>query len=436
MEIFRTLDSTRLNKFHYLILTITSLIYLLTAMNVMLIGSVVKPIAGEWGLDVVTIGYLISVGFLGMFFGALIFGRLSDIIGRRKTIVIVLLIESIFTALHGLAYDLISMEILRFLAGVGLGAALPQPGIYISEYVPTKYRGRFLGLIETSWVYGALLALLFPYVMIPTYGWRYTFLIGLIPLVLIPLVLLYLPESIRFLIKKGRYEDIKTILVENGLVASGDDVEFESYKFKKYGVLDLFSKKYIKRTILLAILWAALVYTYYGVFIWLPTIFSKEFNLTIVKSLQWVLIITLFQIPGYYSATFLLDKIGRKKVLAIYLVIAGIASILLAIKIEIIWVAIWSIAISFFNLGAWAGLYTYTPELYPTDIRGVGSGFAASIGRIAGILAPSITGILYAASGLLGPYVIIALTHIVAGAAVVIIGIETMGRSLEEISEL
>ena len=79
--------------------------------------------------------------------------------------------------------------------------------------------------------------------------------------------------------------------------------------------------------------------------------------------------------------------------------------------------------------------YTYTPELYPTDIRGVGTGFAASIGRIAGILAPMITGYLYATSGLFGPYAIIAFTHIIAGAFVVAIGIETMGRTLEEISE-
>ncbi len=435
MNVVEVLDRAELNKFHYIILGITSLIYMLTAMNVMLIGSVVRPIAAEWGLDVVTIGRLISIGFLGMFFGALIFGRLSDILGRRRTIVIVLAIEAVFTALHGLAYDLTSMEVLRFLAGIGLGAALPQPGIYISEYVPAKYRGRFLGLVETAWVYGALLALLFPYVMIPTYGWRYTFLVGLLPLVLIPPVLLYLPESIRFLIKKGEYDEIKEILATNRLADKLDEIEFTMPSTKRYSVWDLFSKRYIKRTILLAVLWAALVYTYYGVFIWLPTIYSKEFSLTIVKSLEWVLIITLFQIPGYYSATFLLDKIGRKKVLGIYLVLAGIASMALALKIEIMWVSIWSIAISFFNLGAWAGLYTYTPELYPTDIRGLGTGFAASIGRIAGILAPMITGYLYATSGLFGPYAIIAFTHIIAGAIVVLIGIETMGRTLEEISE-
>ena len=437
MNIYEALDKTSLGRFHYLILGITSMIYMLTAMNVMLIGSVVKPIAVEWRLDVVSIGYMISIGFLGMFFGALIFGRLSDIIGRRKTIIIVIIIEAIFTALHGLAYDLISLEILRFLAGIGLGAALPQPGIYISEYVPVKYRGRFLGFIETSWVYGALLALLFPYVLIPNYGWRVTFLVGLMPLILIPIVIKYLPESVRYLIKRGKQKEIKEILRKNRLVDNEEEIVIEDITpMKKLGVLDLFSNKYIKRTILLMILWAALVYTYYGVFIWLPTLYSKEFELTIVKSLEWVLIITLFQIPGYYSATFLLDRIGRKKVLAIYLILAGIASMVLALKIEIIWVTIWSIAISFFNLGAWAGIYTYTPELYPTEIRGLGTGFAASIGRVAGILAPTVTGYLYVTSGLFGPYMIIAFTHIIAGLAVILIGIETMGKTLEELTEL
>jgi putative MFS transporter len=147
-----------------------------------------------------------------------------------------------------------------------------------------------------------------------------------------------------------------------------------------------------------------------------------------------VLVITLFQIPGYYSATLLLDKIGRKRVLGLYLIIGGISSMLLALRIEVLWVTIWSIAISFFNLGAWAGLYTYTPELYPTEIRGVGSGFSASIGRIAGILAPTITGYLYALSGLFGPYLIIALAHLFAGIVVILVGIETMGKTLEELS--
>lgn len=437
MNVYRILNDAELNKFHYMILIVSSIIYMLTALDVMLIGAVVKPIAVEWKLGIVSISYLVSIGFLGMFVGAIVFGRLSDVIGRRKTIIVVVIVEGIFTALHGLAYEYYSMAILRFLAGIGLGAALPQPGVYISEYVPVKYRGRFLGIVEASWVYGALLSLLFPYIIIPSYGWRAAFLVGLLPLIVVPLVIKYLPESVRYMIKHGMTSEIKSVMVTNGLAGEDVVLEYEDEgKRRKYKVKDLFSKNYVSRTILLTILWMSLVYTYYAVFIWLPTIYSTQFNMTIVKSLFWTIIITLFQIPGYYSATFLLDRIGRKKVLAIYLMTAGIASFLLGLYIDKAWVFIWSAAISFFNLGGWAGLYAYTPELYPTEIRGSGSGFVASMGRIAGIIAPTLTAYLYALSGLIGPYVIVSLVHIVAGLSVIFLGIETMGKTLEELTEI
>jgi len=407
-----------------------------TALNVMLIGAVIKPIITEWNLDIVLAGYLISIGFLGMVFGAVIFGRVSDIIGRRKTIIIVLIIEALFTALHGLAYNVYSLSLLRFLAGIGLGAVLPQPGIYMSEYVPARYRGRFLGIIETSWVYGALLSLIFPYIIIPSYGWRVSFIVGLIPLALIPIVLAYLPESIRYLIKRNRLDEAREIVFANGLANRNVKITFKSEDMAiKYRVKDLFSRKYIKRTILLVILWMSLAYTYYAVFIWLPTLYSKVFGMSIVKSLFWTILITLFQIPGYYSATFLLDKVGRKKVLAVYLILAGVASLFLGLIIQETWFFIWCSAISFFNLGGWAALYTYTPELYPTEVRGVGSGFAASMGRVAMTLAPTFTAYLYISTGLFGPYSVVAIIHILAGVAVLLLGIETMGRSLEELSE-
>ncbi len=215
-DIYQVLNESKLTKFHYMILLVGCLIYCLTALDVMLIGSVVPVIAREWRLDLVTIGYLISSGFIGMFIGALLFGRLADVIGRRNTILIVIVVEALFTALCGLAYDVTSMIVLRLLAGIGLGGALPQPGIYVSEYVPTRYRGTFLGLIETSWVYGALLSLIFPIILLPSYGWRITFLVGLIPLIVIPLAIAYLPESIRYLVKQGRIDQINNIFEKYG----------------------------------------------------------------------------------------------------------------------------------------------------------------------------------------------------------------------------
>ncbi|MGB9758767.1 MAG: MFS transporter [Thermoproteota archaeon] len=438
MSVYEILDKAPLKNFHYKILLLTSLAYGLTGMDVMLIAALVTPIAKEWNLDVVTVGYLLSVGYLGMFIGALFFGRLADVIGRKKVLIMVLLWEAIFTALCGLSSDLTMLYILRFLAGIGLGGALPQPGVYVSEYIPVKHRGLFLGLVETSWVYGALLSLFIPYLILPIFGWRATFFTALAPLALIPLIMLFLPESVRYLLKKGETREIENIIVKMGISSKIDKnwLEKEKANVRKYSLRDLLSTKYARRTILLFILWGGLVYTYHGIFLWLPTIYAKQFNLKDVTSIWWTLVVTLFQIPGYYSASYLLDKIGRKKVLATYLLIAGLASMLLSLIINTTWIFVWSAVISFFNLGAWAGLYAYTPELYPTEIRGTGAGATASFGRLIGIFAPSITGYLFATVGLFGPFTVFSLVHLVAGLSVLALGIETRRRSLEEVSEL
>ena len=436
--ISRLIEERGLSSFHYLLLILCSSIYALTGMNVMLISATLPAIVAEWKVEPVTIGIFLSAGYLGMFIGAITCGVVADVIGRKKTLILTILLMSFFTALCSVAWDATSMSILRFLAGIGLGGSLPQPGVYLTEFVPSRHRGRFIGLVETSWVYGALLSIAFPYLLIPVLGWRLTFLVALVPLILIPAVGLFMPESLRYLELKGRLNESLKILRKLGITGV-EASKISRDRVERYSLIDalrnLWSQTYRRRTALLWIGWAVLVYTYHGIFIWLPTIYAKEFGLGVMKSLFWTLIVTAIQIPGYYSATFLLDPAGRKPVLSVYLAVAGVGSLLLGLSMNINWVLLCSGIISFFNLGAWAALYTYTPELYPTSIRGTGSGFAASIGRAAGILAPIATGYVYATWGLAQTFNVFALAHILAVVATVALGIETKGKVLEEISK-
>lgn len=432
------IEQIKLSSFHYVLLTVCSLIYALTALNVMLISPILPKIISEWNLSKITAGFLLSAGNLGMIVGAVSFGVLADKIGRRRILLLTVILMSAFTALCSLAWDVTSMSIFRFLAGIGLGGALPQPGVYLTEFVPSKYRGRFIGLVETSWVYGALLSIALPYLLLPIFGWRLTFLTALIPLILIPIIITTLPQSLRYLEIKNRLDEGLTILRKLG-ISDVKRSDIQARKTKRYSFVEalknLWSQKYRRRTALLWIGWAVLAYTYHGIFLWLPTIYATEFGFGIMKSLFWILIITAIQIPGYYSATFLLDHVGRKPIFFIYLAVAGVGSYLLGLILEINWVLMCSGIISFFNLGAWAVLYTYTPELYPTSIRGTGSGFSAGIGRVAMTLAPTITGYVYATWGLDQTFNIFAIAHFLAAIAAITLGIETKGRVLEEISE-
>ncbi|MEM1587023.1 MAG: MFS transporter [Candidatus Bathyarchaeia archaeon] len=439
-DLFHLLEAAPISSFHYRLLIIGSLVYCFTGMNVMLVAAVLTPIINEFKLKAFESGLLVSVGYLGMFCGALACGILADSIGRKKTLLFTTLIMTIFTAANAIAPNALAMSLLRFLAGVGLGGSLPQPGVYVSEYIPAKYRGRFLGIIEASWVYGALLSLLFPYILFPMFGWRLTFLAALTPLALILLIVFLMPESLRYLLLKGKTEETLEFLVKQGLVRERVDEEKLAIKLhERYRVTvalrELWSATYRRRTILLWILWAVLVYTYHGIFIWLPTIYVKELGFTVVKSIEWTIIVTLAQVPGYYSAAFLLDRVGRKSVATSYLTIAGVGSILLSQASAPEPILLWSIIISFFNLGAWSALYAYTPELYPTRIRGTGAGAAASIGRVAGAIAPALTPLLYMYGGLAAPFTVFAITHLLGALATAALGIETKGKALEEIAK-
>ena len=440
-DVIELLEKAPLTRFHYGLLLLGSLIYGFTAMNVLLIAAVLTPIITEFGLkqQPLVSGLLLSAGYLGMFVGALSCGVLADHIGRKKTLLFTILTMTVFTALNSLAPDPLTMAVLRFLAGIGLGGALPQPGVYVSEYVPAKYRGRFLGLVETSWVYGALLSLVLSRFLIPSVGWRPTFLVALVPLFLVPIVVFSAPESIRFLQLKGRTEEATALLMRYKLVPAdlGQVAKVVPEKSgSKAALKELWSPHFRKRTAMLWIAWAVLVYTYHGIFTWLPTFYaSPPMNLTVVRSIEWVLIVTLAQVPGYYTAALLLDRVGRKPIAITYLALAGVGSVLLSLAISPSSILLWSIVISFFNLGAWSALYAYTPELYPTRVRGTGAGAAASIGRAAGVIAPTATPLLYAYGGLPAAFTVFALAHILGAIAVAVLGTETKGRSLEEISK-
>ena len=432
------IEKATISRFHYILLALCSLIYALAAMNVMLIGATLPSIVTEWELNKIITGVLLGAGGLGMFVGALGFGVVADIVGRKKALIVTVVLASIFTGLCSIAWDVTSMLILRFLAGIGLGSVLPQPGVYISEYIPADKRGQFTGLVETSWVYGALLAISFPYVIIPLYGWRLAFLVAFIPLILIPFIVAFMPESIRYLESKGLNNTASKLLKKYGLTV-GSLKKLTKRTVRKYSVKEslgmLWSKKYGVRTFMLWLTWFVLVYTYHGIFLWLPRIFEE-----IVQAkeslgyLHWALIITLFQIPGYYSATFLLDKFGRKPVLGIYLIIAGIGSFIFSISHGLLQILITMAIISFFNLGAWAALYTYTPELYATRIRGTGVGAAASFGRLAMILGPYLTGYIWSGWGLSFVFIVFAAVQIINAIVVGAFRIETKGKRLEEIS--
>jgi len=248
-----------------------------------------------------------------------------------------------------------------------------------------------------------------------------------------------MPESIRYLISKGKIDEARKIILmlEKKLGVPSkpfeNDFEDESTPIFKLNVFTLWKKAFRVRTLMLWLAWFGIVFSYYGVFMWLPSIvFTQGFE--VVKTFEYVLIMTLAQLPGYFAAAWLVDIIGRRYTLSSFLLMSGVCAYFFGNAENASNLLMWGAAMSFFNLGAWGVIYTYTPELYPTAIRALGSGWAAGFGRIGGMLAPMLVGVLLVHGAQINSiFLMFASVFVIISVVVLSLGIESKKKSLEEI---
>lgn len=403
-------------------------------MNSGLISFVLSPLSTELSLSPSKSGLLLSSWLVGMFFGGFLMGTIADRHGRKKSIITSIILYSIPAASTGIAGDWMVIAALRFLAGIGASGFMAVTSTLISEYFPRKNRGRFVAFLESAWAFGWLLAAYLGLIIAPSMGWRPVMITGFIPLFAAILFYFMVPESIRFLERQGMKEKALKILDEASFLESvNTEVEFEKVKKRKrFTISGLWSSEYRSRTIMIWIHWFCIVLTYWGIFLWAPYILAVERGISLVKSLQYSFLIVAMQIPGYWSGALLIERVGRKWLLATYMALAGLGSLMFANATTSSEVLLWGSIISFFNLGAWGITYAYTPELYPTSLRASGAGWANSIGRIGGIIGPIIAGILLSVIGRRYPiFIIFALVHFVSTIVIVLIGIETKGKHLD-----
>ena len=438
MTISQRLDQLPLSRPHWKIVYVCGLGWLFDAMDAGIIAFVLAVLMKKWQLTADQVGSIASMGLLGMFVGSLLSGVLSDRIGRKYLFQATLLIFSIATGLCGLAVGYASLLVLRFLVGFGLGGELPVASTLVTEFSPAKHRGRLLVILESFWAFGWAAASIISFLIIPRFenGWKIAFFIGFLPAFYAFYLRRSIPESPRYLEAKGRHEEAKAALtwLEKGAGVTPVEITGETSMTKvKVRLSQLWQGKFIRRTLMLWILWFAMVYSYYGIFTWLPSLLVSSGH-EVVKSFRYVMIITMAQIPGYFTAAFLVDRIGRKATLVPFMAGCAIAAFLFGRAETGNEIILYGCLISFFNLGAWGVVYTYTPELYPTNMRGTGAGTAAAIGRIGGIVAPLMVGKILAAN--LGQHTVFAhfAAVVVVGAiAVALLGEETKRKSLEEI---
>jgi putative MFS transporter len=390
------------------LLGVAGLGWMFDAMDVGILSFIIAALQKDWDLSTSQMGWIGSVNSIGMAVGALLFGLMADRVGRKNVFIITLLLFSVGSGLSAFVTSLTLFLILRFFIGMGLGGELPVASTLVSESVPAHERGKVVVLLESFWAGGWLIAALISYFVIPSFGWQAALLLSALPAFYALYLRLKLPDSPRF-------------------QAMNVSKQKES-SFRK--IAKVWASPYVKQTTMLWILWFCVVFSYYGMFLWLPSVMVMK-GFSLIKSFQYVLMMTLAQLPGYFCAAYLIERAGRKFVLITFLLGTAVSAYFFGNAETLPLLLTSGIFLSFFNLGAWGALYAYTPEHYPTEVRGTGTGLAASFGRIGGILGPLTVGYLVAAEVPIHTiFFIFGISILIGALAVLLLGEETKQKEL------
>lgn len=438
MDLIQRVQHIPVGRFHYQLLLLIGLGWLFDAMDTGLIAFIMTSLSQEWGLSASQKAMVVSITFVGMALGAIFAGKLADLIGRKKVFIATLVIYSLATGLCAFSPNLTVLLIFRFIVGIGLGGQLPVAVSLMSEYLPAHVRGRFIVLLESFWGLGWLVAALIAYFFIPNFGWQIAFLIGGLPLIYALVLWKALPESIPFLVHQQRYDEAHQILCMIEKKANIPVVEYITIptaipQKQQHTFMQLWSKNLWKRSVMLWCLWFGIVFSYYGIFTWLPSLLVQQ-GFTIVHSFEYVLTMILAQLPGYLVAAWCVERFGRKLTLASFISCCAMSAYFFGQAQTVESLMIWGCFMSFFNLGAWGVVYTYTPELYPASLRAFGSGWASAIGRVGGIVAPLVvTSMMSLHNAFHSIFAMFTAVMFTIAILVMILGEETKGKPLESI---
>ncbi|NKJ49903.1 MFS transporter [Burkholderia sp. SG-MS1] len=441
------LERLPISGFHRKLLLIGGLGYMFDGLDSSSLAFLLPVVSKLWHLTSAQSGLVASSTYIGYFFGAFLSGVLADVIGRRRIMMSALAIYCAASLASATANDWHTFFALRIVAGFGSGAETVVIAPFLAEFVPRRYRGIFCGALVGFMSFGYLGSAILGFSVVRNFadGWRYLAVATSLPVVMLLWWRRTLPESPRWLESQGRRGEANRIVSEieawfasrgirlapasvSAVLPAAAPIKTGAWQ----NVLTLWSPRLARTTAVSWLMWFSVAFAYYSFFSWIPSLLLKE-GLTMTKSFGYSIAIYGAQIPGYFSAAWLNERIGRKAVVASYMLLGGMAAIALAFSHTGLQIMAAGIALSFFMNGAFAGVYAYTPEVFPTSVRATGTGSSSSFGRIGSVSAPILVGLVYPTLGFLGVFAMTTSVLLIGACVVFFLGIETRNRSLEDI---
>ena len=443
-ELVARLETLPFSKWHRDFFILGFLGVMFDAADFALFGAALPPIAREFGLGPAQSGLLATVGLIGAFAGALVWGTVSDYVGRRTSFSATIGIFALFTGLVAASWNIASLAVFRFLSNFGLGGEVPVTATLGAEFSPSRIRGAMAGNLLTAFPVGLIVAAVLSLSILPTFGWRALFAVGIVPAILLFFVRRYVPESVRFLLSKGRVREAEQTVAHietealgrqrtAGELQSMPQVRPELAVKTGITVLELFTEGRALRTVLIWIVSFGFFWSSNGILFMLPTILTQQ-GIPLTQAIAYQLVQAIGGVLGYTACSFLIDRYGRRPVLFLYYFVGAFFHLWFAMS-----TGLTTFAAAFFvgwvNPGVYGSTGVYVGELHPTHIRATAVGWFFGIGRIGSFLVPTVVGLMIAYGW--GKYTLymFALSFLIASVALILIGIETKGRVLEEITQ-
>jgi MFS family permease len=391
-------------------LVAASLGWMLDGFDVMLYALVIGALLQDFSMSTRTAGLLGSLTLAASGLGGVLFGAIADRMGRRRALIGSILIYSIFTALCGFAQTVSQLAVFRFLLGLGMGGEWTSGAALVSETWPDRHRGKAVAWMQSAWAVGYAAAAVVVALLLPRFGWRPVFWVGVLPALLTLWIRRNVQESEIWLASRRAHGPSRT------------------------PVREVFVGRFASTTVLLTLLSLTTIFAYWGLNLWVPAYLSlppARGGLGLSTSLTTVLVVTM-QVGtffGYVSFGYVSDAFGRRKSFVTYILLAAVLILVYSSIQSVAWLLIVGPLVAFFGTGLFSGFGAVTAEIYPTAVRAIAQGFTLNMGRLGSAAAPFMVGSLAETHGFATAFALLS-GALVLGSLTWIWLPETRGRSL------
>jgi putative MFS transporter len=412
------------------------------AFNALSLAFALPTLIRLWHISPQQSGLLISASYVGQLAGALFFSALAEKVGRIRGTTAAIAIMSIMSFGCALAGNFSVLLACRLVQGIGVGGEMPVAAIYINELSRAHGRGRFFLLYEMIFPLGLLATGQVGAWLVPAFGWKFIFILGGIPGLLITFLVARLPESPRWLISKERLREAEAIVeqieasTERRVPVAATSPTASTASLTQRGSWnELLSKMYRGRTLIVWTLWACAYFIANSLNNWMPSLYNTVYHLNLRQSLRAASMTNIAQVAVLLVCAFSIDRIGRRNwTVAAFILGGGMLAFLGLMSEQKVWSMMIFGTLGYGIIGSInAVLYLYTPEIYPTRMRAIGTGVATSWLRIASAVGPALVGLMVNATGIHSVFLMFAGVSVV-GAFAATCMVETSDRRLEEIA--